>query len=505
MDRALREFRIRGVATNLAFLENVIGHPRFRDMTLHDALHRRDAGADRRGAAPRPRDEAPELHRRRDGERASRDARPAEARPARAAPGRAGLRRPACRRARSSGSTATAPESLRRLDARREARARHRHDDARRAPVAARDAHAHATTSSRSRRAYAAALPELLSLECWGGATFDVAMRFLTEDPWERLAAHPRARAEHPAADAAARRQRRRLHQLSRQRRALLRRAGGGGGHRPLPRLRLPELGREHARRHGRGAARPESSARRRSATPATSSTRRGRNTTSPTTSSLARELEQAGAHIIAVKDMAGVMKPAAARALFKALREEIGAPLHFHTHDTSGLAAATVLAAVEAGRRRHRRGDGFALRPDLAALPRLARRGARPDRPRDRPRPRGDPPDLALLGGGALPVPRLRERPPLRRLGGLPARNAGRAVHQPEGAGARARPGKPLARGGARLCRGEPAVRRHRQGHALLQGGRRHGADDGDAGAFAPPTCSIRRATSPSRIRSCR
>ena len=62
------------------------------------------------------------------------------------------------------------------------------------------------------------------------------------------------------------------------------------------------------------------------------------------------RELEKAGAHIIAVKDMAGVMKPAAARALFKALREEVGAPLHFHTHDTSGLAAATVLAAVEAG-----------------------------------------------------------------------------------------------------------------------------------------------------------
>jgi pyruvate carboxylase len=64
----------------------------------------------------------------------------------------------------------------------------------------------------------------------------------------------------------------------------------------------------------------------------------------------LARELERAGAHIIAVKDMAGLMKPAAARVLFKALGEEIGAPIHFHTHDTSGLAAATVLAAVEAG-----------------------------------------------------------------------------------------------------------------------------------------------------------
>jgi pyruvate carboxylase len=64
----------------------------------------------------------------------------------------------------------------------------------------------------------------------------------------------------------------------------------------------------------------------------------------------LARQLEKAGAHITAVKDMAGVMKPAAAKALFKTLREEVGTPLHFHTHDTSGLSAATVLAAVEAG-----------------------------------------------------------------------------------------------------------------------------------------------------------
>jgi pyruvate carboxylase len=65
---------------------------------------------------------------------------------------------------------------------------------------------------------------------------------------------------------------------------------------------------------------------------------------------SLAKELEAAGAHIIAVKDMAGLLKPAAARVLFRALREETDLPIHFHTHDTSGLSAATVLAAVEAG-----------------------------------------------------------------------------------------------------------------------------------------------------------
>ena len=112
MDRALREFRIRGVATNLAFLENVIGASALSRRELHDPLHRRDAGADRRGAAPRPRDKAPELHRRRDGERPSGDARPAEARSACAAAGRAGLRRPRRRTARSSASTATAPEAF---------------------------------------------------------------------------------------------------------------------------------------------------------------------------------------------------------------------------------------------------------------------------------------------------------------------------------------------------------------------------------------------------------
>lgn len=64
----------------------------------------------------------------------------------------------------------------------------------------------------------------------------------------------------------------------------------------------------------------------------------------------LAAELEKAGAHLIAVKDMAGLLKPGSARILFKALREATDLPIHFHTHDTAGIAAATVLAAVETG-----------------------------------------------------------------------------------------------------------------------------------------------------------
>jgi pyruvate carboxylase len=64
----------------------------------------------------------------------------------------------------------------------------------------------------------------------------------------------------------------------------------------------------------------------------------------------LAKELERAGCHILGIKDMAGVCRPRAASALVRALREETGLPIHFHTHDTSGAAAASVLAAVHAG-----------------------------------------------------------------------------------------------------------------------------------------------------------
>src|SRR5690606_1341030 len=64
----------------------------------------------------------------------------------------------------------------------------------------------------------------------------------------------------------------------------------------------------------------------------------------------MARELEKMGAHFLAIKDMAGLCKPYAAYKLVKALRDEVGLPIHFHTHDTSGGQMATLLKAVEAG-----------------------------------------------------------------------------------------------------------------------------------------------------------
>ncbi|MBI3879799.1 MAG: pyruvate carboxylase, partial [Verrucomicrobia bacterium] len=64
----------------------------------------------------------------------------------------------------------------------------------------------------------------------------------------------------------------------------------------------------------------------------------------------LAKELEKMGAHVLAIKDMAGVCRPPAAKKLVKALRDEIGLPIHFHTHDTAGTQSATILNASEAG-----------------------------------------------------------------------------------------------------------------------------------------------------------
>ncbi len=64
----------------------------------------------------------------------------------------------------------------------------------------------------------------------------------------------------------------------------------------------------------------------------------------------LAKQLEKLGAHMLAIKDMAGLCKPEAARKLVKTLKQEIGIPIHFHTHDTAGIQAASILAAADEG-----------------------------------------------------------------------------------------------------------------------------------------------------------
>jgi pyruvate carboxylase len=64
----------------------------------------------------------------------------------------------------------------------------------------------------------------------------------------------------------------------------------------------------------------------------------------------MAKELEAAGAHVLGLKDMAGLLKPAAASVLIPALKDAVDLPIHFHTHDTSGMASGTILAASAAG-----------------------------------------------------------------------------------------------------------------------------------------------------------
>jgi pyruvate carboxylase len=197
--------------------------------------------------------------------------------------------------------------------------------------------------------AYAQLLPDMFSMECWGGATFDVAMRFLNECPWERLA---ELRALMP--------------NLLTQ---MLLRSANGVGYANYPDNVVKFFVRECADA-GMDVFRVFDALNwvenMRVAIDAILETGRlceaaicyTGDISDPSRTKydlkyyvgLARDLKDAGTHILCIKDMAGLCKPEAARTLVKALKEETGLPIHFHTHDTSGISAASVLAAVEAG-----------------------------------------------------------------------------------------------------------------------------------------------------------
>ena len=196
---------------------------------------------------------------------------------------------------------------------------------------------------------YARMLPELFSVECWGGATFDVAMRFLKEDPWERLAQFREG-----------------MPNLLLQ---MLLRASNAVGYTNYPDNVVRWFVRQAAE-CGVDVFRVFDSLNwvenMRVAMDAVLESGRlceaaicytgnlsdpgERKYTLDYYLRLARELKAAGAHVIGLKDMAGLCRPAAARTLVAALKAETGLPVHFHTHDTSGISAASVLAAVEAG-----------------------------------------------------------------------------------------------------------------------------------------------------------
>ena len=191
--------------------------------------------------------------------------------------------------------------------------------------------------------------PNLFSLEMWGGATFDTAMRFLREDPWQRL-----------------RQLREAVPNICFQ---MLFRGSNAVGYSDYP-DNVVKAFVKHSAENGMDIFRifdslnylPNLNA----AMEAVQDTHAICEGTICYTGNfldekrdkypleyyvkLAKELEKMGAHTLCIKDMAGLCRPYAANKLVKTLRQEVGLPIHFHTHDTSGVNAASVLKAAEAG-----------------------------------------------------------------------------------------------------------------------------------------------------------
>ncbi|SET29609.1 pyruvate carboxylase [Oceanobacillus limi] len=192
-------------------------------------------------------------------------------------------------------------------------------------------------------------LPNLFSIEMWGGATFDVAYRFLKEDPWERLL---KLRKKMPNV----------LFQM-------LLRASNAVGYKNYPDNLINEFVEKSATAgidvfrifdslNWVEGMKPAIEAVRKNNKIAEASICYTGNILDPSRSkydlayyiNLAKELEQAGAHILGIKDMAGLLKPEAAYQLVSALKDSVNLPIHLHTHDTSGNGVYTYARAVDAG-----------------------------------------------------------------------------------------------------------------------------------------------------------
>jgi len=347
MDRSLREFRIRGVKTNIPFLENVVNHPRFRAGEVTTSFL----------------DESPELFR--FTKRADRATKllsylgdvilngnpevkgkklPEVIEPAPL---------PAVPRVKPPAGTR---QLLQKLGPKKFAAWARKEKRLLLTDTTFRDAH-QSLMATRVRSydllatadAVAQRLPNLFSLEMWGGATFDTSMRFLHEDPWQRL-----------------RELRERIPNICFQ---MLLRGANAVGYTSYPDNVIVEFVRE-AHKQGIDIFRIFDSLNSIEnmrvsidavlesggvCEPAICYTGDILDRRHPKYSlsyyvKMAKQLEKLGAHFLAIKDMAGLCKPYAAFTLVKALREEIGIPVHFHTHDTSGINCASLLKAADAG-----------------------------------------------------------------------------------------------------------------------------------------------------------
>ncbi len=197
--------------------------------------------------------------------------------------------------------------------------------------------------------AYAHLTPQFFSLEMWGGATFDTSMRFLKECPWQRLADLREA-----------------IPNILFQ---MLLRASNAVGYTNYP-DNVVQLFVREATAAGMDIFRVfdalnwvpnmrvaidavlDSGGICESAICYTGDLQNPKRTKYDLKYyvSLAKELEKMGSQVLAIKDMAGLCKPTAARMLVRALRQEISIPIHFHTHDTAGTQVASILAAAEEG-----------------------------------------------------------------------------------------------------------------------------------------------------------
>ncbi|WP_127903409.1 pyruvate carboxylase [Solirhodobacter olei] len=348
MDRALREFRVRGVSTNIDFVINLLKHPTFLDNTYTtkfiDTTPALFAFRKRRDRATKILTYIADITVNGHPETAGRPRPSAEAR----------LPKP------PEPLTDTPPMGTRNLLEQKGPQAVADWMKAQTklllTDTTMRDGH-QSLLATRMRSidmvnatpAYAANLPGLFSVECWGGATFDVAYRFLQECPWQRL-----------------RDIRERLPNVMTQ---MLLRASNGVGYTNYPDNVVQSFVAQAAKT-GIDVFRVFDSLNwvenMRVAMDAVIASGKLCEGTICYTGDLldpdrakydlkyyvgmGRALREAGAHVLGLKDMAGLLKPAAASRLVKALKEEVGLPIHFHTHDTSGIAAATILAAAEAG-----------------------------------------------------------------------------------------------------------------------------------------------------------
>lgn len=348
MERALMEFRVRGVKTNIPFLVNVIDHPAFL------------AGA----CTTRFLDETPELfHFTQTRDRASRLLTYcAEV----TVNGFSGVTRP------PQVGTLTEPEPpkynrfeaipdgtrqlLKKLGADGFAAWAREQTRLLVTDTTFRDAHQSLlATRFRTRDllrvadAYARLVPDLFSIEMWGGATFDSALRFLKEDPWGRLS---QLREKVPNI----------LFQM-------LLRGSNAVGYTSYPDNVVRAFVKESAEA-GIDLFRVFDSlnwvpnmevaleAVREAGMLCEAAICYTGDILNPSRSKydlkyymhMAKELERRGANLIAVKDMAGLCKPYAAKKLVETLRKEIGIPIHFHTHDVGGAQAASVLEGAEVG-----------------------------------------------------------------------------------------------------------------------------------------------------------